>query len=70
MAKGKEEVVEAVQDGNTEKKPTIEETIEILTTQVKEYTEKAEYFRNMSLKAQGALEVLFQMDDKSNNKGE
>tara|TARA_Y100000310_G_C20296277_1_gene629554 strand:+ start:327 stop:530 length:204 start_codon:yes stop_codon:yes gene_type:complete len=47
------------------KKPTMEESIEILKTQVKDYTEKAEYFKTMSLKAQGALEVLAQLVEET-----
>ena len=45
-------------------KPTIEDSIEILTTQVKDYAEKEEYFKIMKIKAQGALEVLSQLVDK------
>ena len=44
-------------------KPTIESSIEALITQVKDYREKAEYFRTMTLKAEGALEVLNQLKD-------
>ena len=43
------------------KKPTLAESIEDLKTQLKEYQEKAEYFKNMTLKASGALEVLSQI---------
>jgi hypothetical protein len=42
-------------------KPTIESSIEALITQLKDYTEKEEYFKTMKLKAQGALEVLNQL---------
>ena len=42
-------------------KPTVESSIEALITQVKDYREKAEYFRTMTLKAEGALEVLNQL---------
>ena len=42
-------------------KPTVESSIEALQTQVKDYREKAEYFRTMTLKAEGALEVLNQL---------
>ena len=41
----------------------MEESIEILTNQVKEYAEKEEYFKTMKIKAQGALEVLAQLVD-------
>ena len=44
-------------------KPTVESSIEALTTQLKDYSEKAEYFRTMTLKAEGALEVLSQLKD-------
>ena len=44
-------------------KPSMEESIEILTNQVKEYAEKEEYFKTMKIKAQGALEVLAQLVD-------
>ena len=44
-------------------KPTVESSIEALTTQLKDYREKAEYFRTMTLKAEGALEVLSQLMD-------
>jgi len=44
-------------------KPTVESSIEALTTQLKEYREKAEYFRTMTLKAEGALEVLSQLKE-------
>ena len=44
-------------------KPTVESSIEALTTQLKDYREKAEYFRTMTLKAEGALEVLNQLKD-------
>ena len=42
-------------------KPTVESSIEALITQLKDYREKAEYFRTMTLKAEGALEVLNQL---------
>jgi len=54
----------------TERKPNIKETIEVLTTQAKEYLEKAEYFKTMALKAQGALEVLSQVGEHTNEKGD
>ena len=44
-------------------KPTVESSIEALTAQLKEYREKAEYFRTMTLKAEGALEVLNQLKE-------
>ena len=60
--------VKEVQDHNNgavgEKKPTVEESIETMRIQLKEYSEKAEYFKSMTFKAQGALEVLLQLDHK------
>jgi hypothetical protein len=44
-------------------KPTIESSIEALTTQLKDYREKAEYFKTMVIKAEGALEVLAQLKE-------
>ena len=44
-------------------KPTVESSIEALQTQLKDYREKAEYFRTMTLKAEGALEVLLQLKE-------
>jgi|10_taG_2_1085330.scaffolds.fasta_scaffold135142_3 hypothetical protein len=38
------------------------EVIENLRTQLKDYREKAEYFKTMSIKAEGALEVLSQLE--------
>ena len=43
--------------------PTVESSIEALQTQLKDYREKAEYFRTMTLKAEGALEVLLQLKE-------
>tara|TARA_R100000781_G_scaffold68479_1_gene43123 strand:+ start:291 stop:491 length:201 start_codon:yes stop_codon:yes gene_type:complete len=44
-------------------KPTIESSIAVLKTQLKEYIEKAEHFKTMALKAEGALEVLNQLKE-------
>ena len=44
-------------------KPTVESSIEALTAQLKDYREKAGYFKTMALKAEGALEVLNQLND-------
>ena len=44
-------------------KPTVESSIEALQTQLKDYREKAEYYRTMTLKAEGALEVLLQLKE-------
>jgi uncharacterized protein (UPF0332 family) len=40
----------------------IKEAIENLETQLKDYREKYEYFKTMSIKAEGALEVLSQLE--------
>lgn len=72
MAKAKDAVIEAqdaVIEPQSGSKPTQEETIEILTTQVRDYSDKAEYFKTMAIKAQGALEVLSQID-LGDSKGE
>jgi hypothetical protein len=55
MAK-KEEVKEVVEQTSNK------EVIENLQTQLKDYREKAEYFKTMSIKAEGALEVLSQLE--------
>ena len=55
MAK-KEEVKEVVEQTSNK------EVIENLQTQLKDYREKAEYFKTMSIKAEGALEVLSQVE--------
>jgi len=44
-------------------KPTIESAIETLTAQLKDYREKYEYFKTMSIKAEGGLEVLSQLKE-------
>ena len=64
MAKDKTSAVqdaEVLEAPKTGEQPSVEETITILQTQVKDYAEKAEYFKNMLLKAQGALEVILQL---------
>jgi len=38
------------------------EVIESLQAQLKDYREKAEHFRVMSIKAEGAIEVLSQLE--------
>ena len=42
-------------------KPTPEEAIENLKEQLAGYTKQAKYYKEMALKAQGAIEVLSQM---------
>lgn len=59
MSKDKIQEAEIVEDGNK-----LEQSIEVLKTQLKEYREKSQYFQTMSLKAEGALEVLMQLSDK------
>ena len=44
-------------------KPTIDSAIETLTAQLKDYREKYEYFKTMSIKAEGDLEVLSQLKE-------
>ena len=61
MSKVKDAKYEEVLNDN---KPSIEESVEMLKTQLKEYAEKEEYFKTMKIKAQGALEVLAQLVDK------
>jgi hypothetical protein len=41
--------------------PEAKEVIKSLTTQLKEFRERALYFNKMILKAEGALEVLLQL---------
>jgi|TARA_Y100001938_G_C8080652_1_gene428835 hypothetical protein len=60
MSKEKEAKQETLQEVE---KPTVESSIEALKTQLKEYAEKAEYFKTMTHKAEGALEVLMQLKD-------
>jgi len=43
--------------------PTIESSIESLQAQLKDYLEKAKYFKTMAIKAEGALEVLNQLEE-------
>ena len=46
------------------------EAIDGLRKQLKDFKEKAEYFKKMSLKAEGALEVLIQLHpEKEANDG-
>ena len=67
MSKNKVKDAEYKEMREKAEKPTMESSIETLTTQLKEYREKAEYFRTMSLKAEGALEVLSQLRDVDGN---
>ena len=38
------------------------EVIENLQAQLKDYREKSEYFKTMAIKAEGAIEVLLQIE--------
>ena len=44
------------------KEKSIKEAIENLQVQLKNYKEKADYFSMMSIKAEGAIEVLSQLE--------
>ena len=44
------------------KEKSNKEIIESLQVQLKDYREKAEHFRVMSIKAEGAIEVLSQLE--------
>ena len=46
----------------SKEQPSNEEIIQNLQTQLKDYKEKAEYYKIMSIKAEGALEVLAQLN--------
>ena len=42
------------------------EVIENLQTQLKDYREKSDYFKTMAIKAEGAIEVLLQLEKDKN----
>jgi len=42
------------------------EVIENLQAQLKDYREKSEYFKTMAIKAEGAIEVLSQIEKDKN----
>ena len=44
----------------------ITKTIEVLKIQLQEHLQKTEYHKTMATKAQGALEVLYQMHPEEN----
>lgn len=54
----KKEVINEVPE---EAKPSADSVLESLRAQSKEFNEKAEYFKTMSLKASGAIEILVQL---------
>ena len=63
----KTEVMEEVKTNNvaeTENNP--KEVIDTLRVQLKEHLQQAEYHRTMATKAQGALEVLLQLNPEEN----
>ena len=41
---------------------SIKEAVENLQVQLKDYREKLDYFRTMAIKAEGAIEVLSQLE--------
>jgi hypothetical protein len=49
---------------------SLEETVSTLKAQSKEYMERSEYFKTMSIKAQGALEVLVQLGEPKDDEGD
>ena len=49
----------------TEEK-SIKEVIENLQVQFKQYREQADYFKTMAIKAEGAIEVLSQLEKGKN----
>ena len=51
-----------------EKKNVKPNTIETLQRQYKEYAEKAEMYKVLALKAQGAVEVLAQLEEEGESK--
>ena len=59
---------EVIQDAEiVENEDKISGSIEALKVQLKEYREKAQYFQTMSTKAEGALEVLMQLQESEEN---
>ena len=48
------------------KEKSNKEVIENLQAQFKDYKEKAEYFKTMAIKAEGAIEVLSQLEKDKN----
>ena len=57
----------AILDENS-KSPN-KKALEALELQVKDFKEKKEYYNTMYLKAQGAIEVLLQLEKEVNNDG-
>ena len=61
MAKATKEVVTETQGKSVEE---LEEVAQTLQTQLQEYQKQANHHQTMSVKAQGALEVMLQMIPK------
>ena len=55
------------EESKVDDKPTVESSLEVLKTQLVEYQKNAEHFSKMSLKCQGALEVLMQLQESEEN---
>ena len=53
----------AKENKSKEQTSTLEESIENLKIQLKENIEKAEHYKIMQYKTQGALEVLLQLEE-------
>ena len=60
-------VMDKVED-KIEDKPTVESSLEVLQTQLKDYQQNAEHFTKMALKCQGAIEVLIQLREPEEDK--
>ena len=61
-----EEVVEDKTNNVAEPVDKSKEAIEILRVQLREHMQQAEHHRTMATKAQGALEVLLQLNPEEN----
>ena len=61
-----EEVVENKTNNIAEPVDKAKEAIEILRVQLREHVQQAEHHRTMATKAQGALEVLLQLNPEEN----
>ena len=61
-----EEVVEDKTNNVAEPVDKSKEAIEILRVQLREHVQQAEHHRTMATKAQGALEVLLQLNPDEN----
>ena len=63
-----EEVVEDKTNNVAEPVDKSKEAIEILRVQLREHMQQAEHHRTMATKAQGALEVLLQLNPEESEK--